>query len=708
MQGLGRAIFRRAIFRSAIAAGLFCGLLLPLAAQRAQLPVKGRRAEKAAPRTHKAIRVLPRRGDDPATRVFPAPPPTGYQKALLSAAPARPLPSDRQRPLLRRSMESYGPDATAAVAARAPERGVRVLPRAPSEPLALPGFTYPAEPKLTASVPNRWEVDMPQPRRYENTKLDIIYPQRRWWDPFNINILKGDVPILGRKYFLNITALSETLADGRRIPVPSVPSGESSGEYGFFGRGRQLGVRESIRVSFDFFRGSAGFRPVDFEIRITPEFNVNYARARENGLTRIDVRQGVGRTDTNASLQEAFVEKRLFTNARAALRKPRDGDDHGSAAFDFTSLRAGIQRFTSDFRGFVYSDEQPGARLFGNFHNNIFQYNLAYFNLLEKDTNSGLNRWRRRNQSVYAANLYWTDFLTQGYNLNFSLLYNNDQPAFHIDKNGFLVRPAPIGLPLPNKVRAGYAGISGDGHIGRINVSHAFYQAFGRQDFNTISARPLHINAQLAAAEIAYEKDWAVYKISGFFTSGDNNISDGGARGFDAIVPNQQFAGGGFLGSNQLADRGLINPLFDGGGTNFLNRQPIPLTGTGVLLFGPNSLIPNMRPGPFQGQANFVNPGIVLLNAGMDAKITPKLRSTVNVNYARFHRTEILEAVLFQSGIRHSIGIDTGAGLQYRPLLSENIVLTGGAGFLTPMRGFKDIYSGRTLLSSFVSIRFLF
>jgi hypothetical protein len=152
----------------------------------------------------------------------------------------------------------------------------------------------------------------------------------------------------------------------------------------------------------------------------------------------------------------------------------------------------------------------------------------------------------------------------------------------------------------------------------------------------------------------------------------------------------------------------LINPLFEGGGTNFLNRQPIPLTGTGVLLFGPNSLIPNMRAGLFQGQANFVNPGIVLLNAGMDAKLSPKFRSTVNVNYARFHRTEVLEAVLFQSGIRHAIGVDTGMGLQYRPLLSDNIVLTGGAGFLAPMRGFKDIYTGRTLLSGFVSLRILF
>jgi hypothetical protein len=296
----------------------------------------------------------------------------------------------------------------------------------------------------------------------------------------------------------------------------------------------------------------------------------------------------------------------------------------------------------------------------------------------------------------------------KGYNLNFSLLYNHDQPTFLIDKDGFLVRPAPLGVPLPHKVRAGYAGISGEGHLGRINVSHAFYQAFGRDDFNPITASPQHINAQLAALEVSYEKDWMTFRVSGFYTSGDRNLNDGHANGFDGIVPNQQFAGGGFLGNPALADRGLINNAFEGGGANFLNREAIPLTGTGVLLFGPNNLMPAMRAGPFEGQANFVNPGISLFNAGFDAKITPKLRSTVNVNYARFNRTEVLQALLFQSHIRHGIGVDSGIGLQYRPLLSDNIVVTAGFGVLTPGGGFKDIYSGRVMFSSFVNVRLVY
>jgi hypothetical protein len=330
--------------------------------------------------------------------------------------------------------------------------------------------------------------------------------------------------------------------------------------------------------------------------------------------------------------------------------------------------------------------------------------------MLEKDTNSGLNRWRQRNQQVYVTNLYWNDFLTKGYNFNFSLHYNHDQPSFHLDKNGFLVRPSPIGLPVAHSIKAGYAGTASDGHIGRYNFAHALYYAFGRDRNHGIPAvkQANHIRSFLGAAELAYERDWAIYKVSFFMTTGDNDVNDGVAKGFDGIVPNQQFAGGGFLGNASLADRGLINNAFEGGGTNFLNRQFIPLTGTGVVLFGLNSLMPNMRAGVFQGQANFINPGIMLWNAGMDAKITPKLRSTINLNYLRFHRTEVLESVLFQSGIRHGIGVDGGMGLQYRPLLTENVVVTGGVGALLPHAGFKDIYTGKTQLSGFINVRLLF
>jgi hypothetical protein len=687
-----------------------CGAVLLLACdiwgQRAQLGLRGRVREpgRAAPR--EPIRRLPRRIPPDATATPGGSPLDQFIQEQLARQQAAPLATDRLRPLVR---PVPGVPLAAIVAADRDPLPRRVDVAGVLGALA-PAFIVPKTEPAEA-VPTRWRIGFPAWQRYADTSLDTVYVQSRRWDPFNVNVVKGDLPLFGERNFLNFTGSSETVVDTRRIPTPSVQSAARPGDFGFFGKGEQVFLRQSFRFSFDLFQGSAGFRPVDAEFRVTPEVNVNYLAARENGIVRVDVRERTRRTDATVGFQEAFIEKRLFTNSTAAFRRKRDADDRGSAYFDFTSLRTGIQRFTSDFRGFIFSDEQPGVRLFGTFKNNIFQYNLAYFNMLEKDTNSGLNRWRRRNQSVYAANLYWQDAIgILGYNLNFSALYNNDQPSFHIDKNGFLVRPAPLGRPQLHKVRAAYAGISGDGHIGRYNISHAFYHAFGRDDFNPVPAmnNAQHLSAQLAALEVAYERDWLIYKASAFFTSGDNDLNDGRATGFDAIVPNQQFAGGGFLGNQGLADRGLINNVFEGGGTNFLNRQPVPLTGTGVFLFGINSLIPSMRSSLFQGQPNFINPGILLANAGVDAKLTPKLRATVNVNYARFHRTEPLQAVLFQSNIQKSIGVDAGFGLQYRPRLSENILFTGGVGTLFPGEGFKKLYTGQTLFSGFLQVRFLF
>ncbi len=85
---------------------------------------------------------------------------------------------------------------------------------------------------------------------------------------------------------------------------------------------------------------------------------------------------GVNRSDEFVGLQEAFVDKHV-----------RDVSER----FDFDSVRIGIQPFSTDFRGFLFQDNQLGARLFGTRDNNLVQYNLAYFRCIEKDTNSGLN-----------------------------------------------------------------------------------------------------------------------------------------------------------------------------------------------------------------------------------------------------------------------------------------------------------------------------
>ncbi len=533
-------------------------------------------------------------------------------------------------------------------------------------------------------VPNRWALNQPDYRRYPQ-KGEHLYTRPHWYDPFNRNRFKGDEPIwpevLGQQIFLNITASSETFFDSRRVPSPSGVSAAQPGSSGFFGRGEQAFFDQTLRFSFDLFHGDASFKPVDWRIRITPELSLNDLDVRELGIVSPDLRHGTNRFDHHVGLQEAFVEVKLH-----------DLSDN----YDFISIRAGIQQFNADFRGFLFADEQPGLRIFGNWNSDRIEYNVAYFQFLEKNTNSGLNTFERRHQQVVLGNVYLQDFFFPGYTAEFVAAWNKDDPSVHYDDNGFLVRPAPIGNvinqglgggPLAHGIRVGYFGWLGSGHIRRFNLTHALYQAVGEDTFNPIAGRPVTVNAQMAAVELSYDRDWIRYRVSTFYTSGDANPRDGRARGFDSIDDLPNFAGGIF---------------------SFWNREAIRLLGSGVSLTTDGSLIPSLRSTKEEGQANFVNPGIFLVNAGADFDITPKLRGFANFNYLRFERTEPLEYILFEAPIRHSIGEDFGIGVTYRPPLTENIVLTGGASALQPGDGLKDIYTSRTLFSLFGSVKFTF
>ena len=52
--------------------------------------------------------------------------------------------------------------------------------------------------------------------------------------------------------------------------------------------------------------------------------------------------------------------------------------------YDFISSRFGIQPFVSDFRGFIFNDTNLGVRIFGNYDNNLWQYNVIAFDMLRE------------------------------------------------------------------------------------------------------------------------------------------------------------------------------------------------------------------------------------------------------------------------------------------------------------------------------------
>ena len=549
---------------------------------------------------------------------------------------------------------------------------------------------------------DRYRVPFVPWRRYTSGDVETPYQHERTflWHPYFQSQLKGDAPVIGQDIFLNLTAGSSTEVEFRRIPTPSAVSSARAGSAEFFGKSEQWSVQQNFSFAVELFRGETVFKPVEWAVRLQPVFNINHVDVRETTVLRPDPRgfggrhnaasganiydvqnpgdiggilDGVGpvtddlhgrshteRTKQFIALQEAFGEIHI-----------RDLSDN----YDFIAARVGNQVFNSDFRGFLFNDVNTAVRVFGNYDNNHWQYNVAAFDMREKDTFSDLNTLNQRDQRVLIANVYRQDTIWKGYTAQASIHANFDDGHEHYDRAGNFVRPALLGEGREHQVNAGYLGWAGDGHIGRWNVSHQVYQAFGRDTFNGLAGRPVNINAQMAALEISYDRDWIRYKASVFYASGDGNAEDGRATGFDTILDNPNFTGGPF---------------------SYWVRQGFNLAGTGVGLKQRNSLVPNLRTSKTEGQANFVNPGVFIYSLGAEIETTPKLRTFLNANYIRLAETDAIKTALLTDKIRREIGFDLSLGWQYRPLLTDNIILSGGFGALLPGSGFRDIYRRNT------------
>lgn len=552
------------------------------------------------------------------------------------------------------------------------------LPKAASFPPETPpyqltvfqaplGFTGPTSVLPTESqntshfvpIEDRWRVGVPTWDRYgKGHPIGDDYPsvQGAWYDPYNQNVLKGDFPIVGQDTFLKLQFKQLNLFELRQTPIPTTPFEATQNPFQneFFGNPNQFLFTQYNSVGFDLFKGDASFKPFDWRLRMNAVFNQNYLHVEELAVVSPDVRDGKNRHRTDWALEEWFYETKIADM---------------SPNYDFLAVRAGSQPFTSDFRGFIFSDTNRGVRVFGNRLSNQDQYNVVWFDQTEKDTNSLLNTFDDRHQNTFIANYYRNDFIFPGYNAQLSFHYNKDKASFKFDNNRFLVRPDPVGVFAEHQVDAYYLGWSGNGHINRYNVSHSMYYVTGVDELNPIAGSRQDISAFMGALELSYDRDWARFRCSYFYASGDSDPNDSRATGFDAIFDNPNFAGGEF---------------------SYWNRQQIKLFG--VNLVNRQSLIPNLRSSKFQGQTNFVNPGIQLLNAGFDADLTPKLKMITNANYLWFNQTATLETLVFQPNIRNEIGLDLSGGFEYRPLLNNNVSFVGGLSGLVVGNGFRDLY----------------
>lgn len=537
---------------------------------------------------------------------------------------------------------------------------------------APPPSAFPAE---QVPIPDRWRLIQ---------SLGLV--KENLLDPYNQNTLKGDRPIDRAKvpwlpikeddWFFVANLVSDTVYEPRSFPIPvGVQTTEDPDRNDVFGNAFSQVFSQTFIAGFALLKGSTTFKPPTIEYRLTLAYNVNYVDVPERRVLFVEPSRASHRLDHFLGVQEAFVDYHFgqFDNDR----------------FDFISARVGIQPFQSDFRGFLFNDQQLGVRLFGSRDNNRFQFNLGAFWRLEKDTNSGLNDVTQapRDDFVFVANAYRQDFLIPALTSQITVVYNRNRESddIEIDDNGFPVRPALLGTLRGREYDAFYLGYNLDGRIGRVNLTGSFYWALGEDRNSFLTDRPADINAQFAAVEASYDKDWMRFRLSAAYASGDEDPYDDTEGGFDAIFE---------------------NPVFAGADTSYWIRQTIPFAGGGrvISVNGRNGLLNSLRSSKEQGQSNFNNPGLILFGVGADFDLTPEFRLTANANHLSFENTSVLQVLRNEGSIPKEIGYDLSASAIWRPNANQNLVFRLSAATLLAGDGFRDLFTSRGGGKEFVSI----
>jgi len=523
-----------------------------------------------------------------------------------------------------------------------------------------------AFPTDSIPIPDRWRL------------IDNFGVTDRWFDPYNQNTLKGDRPLKGTKdWFLSLTGISDTVVEPRSFPTPvGIQTTELPGSNDVFGRADSLVLSQTFIAGGSIFRGSTAFKPPEIEYRAILALNISDVDVQERRVLSVFPSRRSHRTDNFLGVQELFVDKHL-----------RNVSDR----YDFDSLRVGVQPFSTDFRGFLFQDSQPGVRLFGDRDSNRLQYNLAAFWRLEKDTNSGLNAvfQQPRDDLVFVANLYRQDLPVPGLTSQASLVYNRNREGgdIHVDDNGFPVRPALIGDLRSRDYDVVYLGYNADGHWGRTNLTASAWAALGEDRNSIFTSRPADIRAWFAAVEPSWDFDWIRVRLSGLYASGDDNPYDNVEGGFDAIQE---------------------NPLFAGADTSYWIRQSIPFAGGGraVALSGRNGVLNALRSSKDEGQSNFNNPGTLLLGAGADFDLKPALRLSLNANHLAFDNTAVVQALRNEGSIPTALGWDYSAALIWRPKMTQNVVFRASAAIFDPGSAHHDLFTNASGDRRYFSILF--
>ncbi|MEQ1547421.1 MAG: hypothetical protein ABL918_02100, partial [Chakrabartia sp.] len=207
-------------------------------------------------------------------------------------------------------------------------------------------------------IPDRWRLIQ---------SLGLV--KERWFDPYNQNTYKGDrpinpakvpwLPIKGEDWFFVVNAVSDTVIEPRTFPIPvGVQTTARPQSLDVFGKDTSLVLSQTFIVGAALIKGMTAFKPPEIEYRVSLAYNLNFVDVPERRVLSVLPSKKSRRFDHFLGVQEAFVDYHI-----------RNTSDR----YDFDSIRVGIQPFQSDFRGFLFNDQQLGVRLFGNRDNNRFQ-----------------------------------------------------------------------------------------------------------------------------------------------------------------------------------------------------------------------------------------------------------------------------------------------------------------------------------------------
>ncbi len=476
----------------------------------------------------------------------------------------------------------------------------------------------------------------------------------RIYDPYHQNLLKADFPIAGN-WFLELNALNTFVYKSRRnLDFSNVFADQIGAGDLVFNQHNDF-RNENLIFGMELRRFDDVFFPSDFRLRLNGVFDY-----------RADLNAFLSNSNTEPFLFDAFVDVKLFD-----FGGDRDGEDN----FDLMFLRGGIQGFRSDFHGLIFNDAGLGGRIFGELKKNRLRYDFLWLKLFQKDPATGFISFSRPSaHNVAIGRFTWEDFLVLGWDSEWSVHYNRERRKIS-------------GSILEQQHDTFYWGATFNGQLGRIEFNPAFYAVHGNADQVVAGAPVEHsVAAFMFLVDLRYPLDYWNFRFGYLFASGDGDPADLRDTGFDAISD------------------GVI--LF-GGPLSYWTGENIRF-GRGDFVRG-NSVFPSLRGA--NDPANYINPGIQILNAGLDVVLSPRFELSGNFNYLRF-----VETGAYANRVRISelsAGVEENFFLRIKPFLREanqNVLFDVGFSVLHAQQGLKSAFqtTSGTVYSSFLALRLVY